>query len=199
MLCLVYASHNGVSESELLDLFPEMELPVLSSLLLRLTRLCVLTLRCGLIRFQHLQVTPCWPLHAIVIIRVSIFNSIWVFCLGLGGGEAGVPGWRHQLCCISRATHPILQSATQVGKTGLLCYEMLSTIVFTEGVPTVCSQDRVTWRVADELPWLLQQQEDRTKLQLSLLNLFVSQNLYKRCATHSYYKGKMLHCSVIFI
>lgn len=42
------------------------------------------------------------------------------------------------------------------------------------------SQDRVTWRVADELPWLLQQQEDKTKLQLSLLNLFVSQNLYKR-------------------
>lgn len=44
----------------------------------------------------------------------------------------------------------------------------------------VCSQDQVTWRVADELPWLLQQQEERTKLQLSLLNLFVSQNLYKR-------------------
>lgn len=43
-----------------------------------------------------------------------------------------------------------------------------------------CSQQRVTWRVADELPWLLQQQEDKTKLQLSLLNLFVSQNLYKR-------------------
>lgn len=38
----------------------------------------------------------------------------------------------------------------------------------------------MTWRVADELPWLLQQQEDRAKLQLSLLNLFVSQNLYKR-------------------
>ena len=44
----------------------------------------------------------------------------------------------------------------------------------------VCREDRVTWRVADELPWLLQQQEDRSKLQLSLLNLFVSQNLYKR-------------------
>uniref|UniRef100_A0AAX7V2V3 Nephrocystin-3 n=1 Tax=Astatotilapia calliptera TaxID=8154 RepID=A0AAX7V2V3_ASTCA len=41
-------------------------------------------------------------------------------------------------------------------------------------------QDRVTWRVADELPWLLQQEEDKPKLQLSLLNLFVSQNLYKR-------------------
>lgn len=42
------------------------------------------------------------------------------------------------------------------------------------------SQDRVTWRVADELPWLLQQQDNKSKLQLSLLNLFVSQNLYKR-------------------
>lgn len=59
------------------------------------------------------------------------------------------------------------------------------------------SQDRVTWRVADELPWLLQQQEDRTKLQLSLLNLFVSQNLYKRCVTHSYYKEKNC-CIVLF-
>ncbi|KAF3703658.1 Nephrocystin-3 [Channa argus] len=44
----------------------------------------------------------------------------------------------------------------------------------------ITSQDCVTWRVADELPWLLQQQEDRIKLQCSLLNLFVSQNLYKR-------------------
>uniref|UniRef100_A0A8C4EU09 Nephrocystin-3 n=1 Tax=Dicentrarchus labrax TaxID=13489 RepID=A0A8C4EU09_DICLA len=91
ILCLVCASHNGVSESEVLDHFPDVEFPVLSSLLYHLNRLCIVTLRCGLI-----------------------------------------------------------------------------------------SQDRVTWRVADELPWLLQQQEDRTKLQLSLLNLFVSQNLYKR-------------------
>lgn len=63
------------------------------------------------------------------------------------------------------------------------------------------SQDRVTWRVADELPWLLQQQEDRTKLQLSLLNLFVSQNLYKRCVTHSSYQGEkvLLYCSGMLI
>lgn len=56
ILCLVCASHNGVSESEVLDLLPEVELPVLSSLLHRLNRLCIVTLRCGLIRFQHLQV-----------------------------------------------------------------------------------------------------------------------------------------------
>lgn len=78
MLCLVCASHNGVSESEVLDLFPEMELPVLSSLLHRLTRLCVLTLRCGLIRFQHLQVTPVdhyMPLSS----SGSTFLTVFVF------------------------------------------------------------------------------------------------------------------------
>uniref|UniRef100_A0A3P9J894 Nephrocystin-3 n=1 Tax=Oryzias latipes TaxID=8090 RepID=A0A3P9J894_ORYLA len=93
ILCLVLASHNGVSESELLDLFPELGFPLLSSLLHHLNQLCILTIRCGLLGFH---------------------------------------------------------------------------------------QDRVTWRVADELPWLLQQQDNKSKLQLSLLNLFVSQNLYKR-------------------
>lgn len=56
MLCLVCASHNGLSESEALDLLPDLELPLLLRLLERLRRLCVVTLRCGLIRFQHLQV-----------------------------------------------------------------------------------------------------------------------------------------------
>ncbi|XP_078055413.1 nephrocystin-3 isoform X1 [Mustelus asterias] len=42
------------------------------------------------------------------------------------------------------------------------------------------SQGRVTWRGADELPWLFQQQGDKQKLHNCLLNLFVSQNLYKR-------------------
>ncbi|XP_053122456.1 nephrocystin-3 isoform X2 [Hemicordylus capensis] len=45
---------------------------------------------------------------------------------------------------------------------------------------TQLSQERVTWRSADELPWLFQQQGDKQKLQKCLLNLFVSQNLYKR-------------------
>lgn len=57
ILCLVCASHNGVSESEALDLLPDLELPLLLCLLERLGRLCVVTLRCGLIRFQHLQVS----------------------------------------------------------------------------------------------------------------------------------------------
>ncbi|XP_039099806.1 nephrocystin-3 isoform X2 [Hyaena hyaena] len=42
------------------------------------------------------------------------------------------------------------------------------------------SRDRVTWRSADELPWLFQQQGSKQKLHDCLLNLFVSQNLYKR-------------------
>ncbi|XP_068437546.1 nephrocystin-3 isoform X3 [Clinocottus analis] len=128
ILCLVCASHNGVSESEVLDLFPELELPLLSTLLYRLNRLCIVTLRCGLIRFQHLQA---WE-----AVRLEF----------LCGGSSSA-AYREKL----------IQYFSQQ-----------------------LSQDRVTWRVADELPWLLQQQEDRTKLQLSLLNLFVSQNLYKR-------------------
>uniref|UniRef100_A0AAQ5XL17 Nephrocystin-3 n=1 Tax=Amphiprion ocellaris TaxID=80972 RepID=A0AAQ5XL17_AMPOC len=124
----LFSIHNGVSESEVLDLFPEVELPVQSSLLHHLNRLCIVTLRCGLIRFQHLQA---WE-----AVRLEF----------LGGG-----------------------SSSTTYREKLIHY-------FNQQL----SQDRVTWRVADELPWLLQQQEDRTKLQLSLLNLFVSQNLYKR-------------------
>ncbi|XP_015245775.1 PREDICTED: nephrocystin-3 [Cyprinodon variegatus] len=128
MLCLVFSSHNGVSESEALDLFPGLEWPALSSLLHHLNRLCIVTLRCGLIRFQHLQ--------ACEAVRLEF----------LGGGS-GCASYREKLI------HYFNQQL---------------------------SQDCVTWRVADELPWLHQQQEDKTKLQLSLLNLFVSQNLYKR-------------------
>ncbi|CAG04288.1 unnamed protein product, partial [Tetraodon nigroviridis] len=152
MLCLVCASHNGISESEVLDLFPEMELPVLSSLLHRLSRLCVLTLRCGLIRFQHLQA---WE-----AVRLEFLD-----------GGINSAAYRERL--IQYFSQQLRQDY----------------------------QDCVTWRVADELPWLLQQQEDRTKLQLSLLNLFVSQNLYKRCVTHSYYKGKTaaLFCYIYLV
>ncbi|XP_077347652.1 nephrocystin-3 [Lithobates pipiens] len=42
------------------------------------------------------------------------------------------------------------------------------------------SHDRVTWRSADELTWLYQQQGEKQKLHRCLMNLFVSQNLYKR-------------------
>lgn len=224
ILCLVCASHNGVSESEVLDLLPEVELPVLSSLLYRLNRLCIVTLRCGLIRFQHLQVIKLME-HGVIkkqsaspnsdicvtehlgIDNFEVFVCMCVCLSGLGSCDVGVPGWRMQLCHLQRQTHKLLQSATQVLiKRGhifimnltshknsvvkirycdscnnatyfLLSVQLLSWCVLCV---SVCSQDRVTWRVADELPWLLQQQEDRTKLQLSLLNLFVSQNLYKR-------------------
>ncbi|XP_075683228.1 nephrocystin-3 isoform X3 [Rhinoderma darwinii] len=45
---------------------------------------------------------------------------------------------------------------------------------------TQLSRDRVTWRSADELTWLFQQQGEKQKLHRCLMNLFVSQNLYKR-------------------
>ncbi|KAL1006822.1 hypothetical protein UPYG_G00077600 [Umbra pygmaea] len=127
MLCLVSASHNGVSESEMLELFPDLCMPVLSSLLYSLQRLCIIDLCCGLVRFQHLQAWEAVQLEF------------------MEGGNCSA--YREKL----------------------IHY-------FTQQL----SQDRVTWRVADELPWLLQQQGDKAKLQLSLLNLFVSQNLYKR-------------------
>ncbi|XP_012676699.2 nephrocystin-3 [Clupea harengus] len=128
LLCLLYASHNGVSESELLELLPELAFPTLSSWLFRLEYLLVLTLGCGIIHFRHLQ--------ACEAVRLEL----------LDGGET-VATYRERLI---------------------------------QHFSKHLSQHRVTWRVADELPWLLQQQEDKTKLQLSLLNLFVSQNLYKR-------------------
>jgi len=97
MLCLVFASHNGVSESEVLDLFPELEFPLLSSLLHHLNRLCIVTLHCGLIRFQHLQVSRVLGQNKMdKCIEESLIKqfSSCVDVLGLGGSEAGVLGWR---------------------------------------------------------------------------------------------------------
>ncbi|XP_041923941.1 nephrocystin-3 isoform X5 [Alosa sapidissima] len=128
LLGLLYASHNGVSESELLELLPELAFPTLCSMLFRLEYLLILTLDCGIIHFRHLQ--------ACDAVRLELMD---------GGVTVSI----HR----ERLIHHFSRQL---------------------------SQHRVTWRVADELPWLLQQQEDKTKLQLSLLNLFVSQNLYKR-------------------
>ncbi|XP_048121940.1 nephrocystin-3 isoform X4 [Alosa alosa] len=128
LLGLLYASHNGVSESELLELLPELAFPTLCSMLFRLEYLLILTLDCGIIHFRHLQ--------ACDAVRLELMD---------GGVTVSI----HR----ERLIHHFSRQL---------------------------SQHRVTWRVADELPWLLQQQEDKTKLQLSLLNLFVCQNLYKR-------------------
>ncbi|XP_008847642.2 nephrocystin-3-like, partial [Nannospalax galili] len=49
ILCLVNVSHNGVSESELMELYPEMSWATLTS------KMRLLTYGCGLLRFQHLQ------------------------------------------------------------------------------------------------------------------------------------------------
>ncbi|CAL8312603.1 unnamed protein product [Merluccius merluccius] len=128
MLCLVWASRNGVSESEILELIPDLEFPVLSSVLQQLSKLRILTLVCGLIRFHHLQA---WE-----AVRQEF----------LSGGGREVP-YRDKLI-----------------------------LYFNQKL----SQQEVYWRTADELPWLLQQQGEKEKLQLVLLNLLVSQDLYKR-------------------
>lgn len=57
VVCLVCVSHNGVGESELLQMFPDLTWPMLTSLLRPLQTLRVLTFGCGLLRFQHLQVS----------------------------------------------------------------------------------------------------------------------------------------------
>eukprot|EP00069_Balaena_mysticetus_P001216 bmy_15013T0 len=128
ILCLVNVSHNGVSESELMELYPELSWAVLTSLIHSLHKMCLLTYGCGLLKFQHLQA---WE-----TVRLEYVE----------------------------------------GPTIISSYRQKLTNYFTMQL----SQDRVTWRSADELPWLFQQQASKQKLHDCLLNLFVSQNLYKR-------------------
>lgn len=56
LLCLLCASHNGMSESEALELFTDLCFPALISMLHSLQSLLIITYACGLIRFQHPQV-----------------------------------------------------------------------------------------------------------------------------------------------
>ncbi|KAM6224830.1 nephrocystin-3 [Rhynchocyon petersi] len=128
VLCLVNVSHNGVSESELMDLHPNASWAVLTSLIHSLHNMCLLTYGCGLLKFQHLQA---WE-----AVRLEYMED------------------------------PALVSL----------YQQQLIEYFTGQL----SQARVTWRSADELPWLFQQQGSKQKLHDCLLNLFVSQNLYKR-------------------
>ncbi|XP_032725577.1 nephrocystin-3 isoform X2 [Lontra canadensis] len=128
ILCLINVSHNGVSESELMELHPELSWALLTSLIHSLHKMCLLTYGCGLLKFQHLQA---WE-----TVRLEYMDD-----------------------------PAIISSCRQK----LINY-------FTMQL----SQDRVTWRSADELPWLFQQQGSKQKLHDCLLNLFVSQNLYKR-------------------
>ncbi|KAK7808107.1 LOW QUALITY PROTEIN: hypothetical protein U0070_009421, partial [Myodes glareolus] len=128
ILCLINVSHNGVSESELMELHPEMSWASLTSVVHSLHKMCLLTYSCGLLRFQHLQV---WE-----TVRLEYMAD------------------------------PTLISS----------YRQKLINYFTSQL----SQDRVTWRSADELPWLFQQQGSKQKLQDCLLNLLVSQDLYKR-------------------
>ncbi|KAJ3611035.1 hypothetical protein NHX12_021051, partial [Muraenolepis orangiensis] len=137
MLCLVWASRNGLSESEILEMMPDLEFPVLSSVLQQLRKLRILTLVCGLIRFHHLQA---WE-----AVRQEF----------LSGGDRAVP-YREKLI-----------------------------LYFNQKL----SQQEVCWRTSDELPWLLQQQGEKEKLQLVLLNLLVSQDLYKSSMAAHYFEA----------
>ncbi|KAF3827142.1 hypothetical protein GH733_002628, partial [Mirounga leonina] len=105
ILCLINVSHNGMSESELMELYPELSWVVLTSLAWETVRL------------EYME------------------------------GPTIISSCRQKL--INYFTMQL-------------------------------SQDQVIWRSADELPWLFQQQGSKQKLQDCLLNLFVSQNLYKR-------------------
>ncbi|NWH27771.1 NPHP3 protein, partial [Grus americana] len=129
ILCVIGVSHNGVSESELMELYPELSSAVLASLIHSLHKMCLLTYGCGLLKFQHLQA---WEM-----VRLEYMEE----------GENVISAYRQKL---------------------------------VEYFTMQLSRDRVTWRSADELPWLFQQQGDKQKLRKCLLNLFVSQNLYKR-------------------
>ncbi|XP_075349411.1 nephrocystin-3 isoform X2 [Mycteria americana] len=129
ILCIIGVSHNGVSESELMELYPELSSAVLASLVHSLHKMRLLTYGCGLLKFQHLQA---WEMAKLEYMEE---------------GENVISAYRQKL---------------------------------VEYFTMQLSRDRVTWRSADELPWLFQQQGDKQKLHKCLLNLFVSQNLYKR-------------------
>ncbi|NWU92994.1 NPHP3 protein, partial [Upupa epops] len=141
ILCVIGVSHNGVSESELMELFPDLSSAVLASLIHSLHKMCLLTYGCGLLRFQHLQA---WEM-----VRLEYMEE----------GENVISAYRQKL--VDYFTSQL---------------RLLILIIFFPST----SRDQVTWRSADELPWLFQQQGDKQKLHKCLLNLFVSQNLYKR-------------------
>lgn len=103
--------------------------------------------------------------------------------------EGRASGYRERLIQYFSGQLRCVQSALPEATPGINVQFSCECLVFSliccpfKPPPSRChSQDRVTWRVADELPWLLHQQEDKLKLRQSLLNLFVSQNLYKRSA-----------------
>ncbi|KFQ65597.1 Nephrocystin-3, partial [Pelecanus crispus] len=140
ILCVIGVSHNGVSESELMELYPELSSALLASLVHSLHKMCLLTYGCGLLKFQHLQA---WEM-----VRLEYMEE----------GEKVISAYRRKL---------VEYFTMQLRVLILICFSFNS-------------RDRVTWRSADELPWLFQQQGDKQKLHKCLLNLFVSQNLYKR-------------------
>lgn len=138
--------------------------------------------------------------HKYIYLCVCLLGPLKVFCLGLGRDL-----WPVEFECSGAFTFSTPSMFQCVffffivvrGRVrprisgGYLTVEMVndSDIGLAEGLtvwsPFSRSQDRVTWRGADELPWLFQQQGSKQKLQDCLLNLFVSQDLYKRSAAPS--------------
>lgn len=138
--------------------------------------------------------------HKYMYFCVCILGPLKVFCLRLGRDP-----WSVEFECSGVFTFPTPSMfqcfifffivawgrvrSTISGVYLIVGMVNVSDIGLAEGLtvwpPFSHSQDRVTWRSADELPWLLQQQGSKQKLQDCLLNLSVSQDLYKRSAAPS--------------
>uniref|UniRef100_A0A4W3HQC9 Nephrocystin-3 n=1 Tax=Callorhinchus milii TaxID=7868 RepID=A0A4W3HQC9_CALMI len=74
ILSLIYASHNGVSEGELLEMCTDLTWPVLASTLHSLECMYVITYCCGLLKFQHLQVRIADDVLATGTLNKMLFN-----------------------------------------------------------------------------------------------------------------------------
>ncbi|XP_048366750.1 nephrocystin-3 isoform X2 [Sphaerodactylus townsendi] len=75
ILCLISISHNGVSESELMELCPELSWAVLASAVHSLHKMCFLTYGCGLLKFRHLQA---WEMVKLEYTEAG--HSAFAFC-----------------------------------------------------------------------------------------------------------------------
>ncbi|XP_033113805.1 nephrocystin-3-like [Anneissia japonica] len=127
---IICCSRNGIAESELFHLVPELTWLFWASLMYDLINRHVLNYRAGLIFFAHEQVNEA------VQIR---------YCMGVHEKE--------------------LASANQL---------------LIDHFSNSLRPGYVTARVADELPWLIQQTGDMEKLKMCISDLFVFQLLYSR-------------------
>ena len=66
-----------MSESELMELYPELSWAVLTSLIHSLHKMCLLTYGCGLLKFQHLQVNVIL-IRFFSLIEMSTYHRICI-------------------------------------------------------------------------------------------------------------------------